>query len=381
MASGILVFTGAPLSNSLDWETADLLEDYVAPVARFVGVSRNEDALNENNLTTPASMEVAWRSLALAHRHIPTGHSQVNDLMNEYQGNVSFFNTSEPSLSPDLPIGSQPSGDQSSSSESIEEVLSKYYEHSFAIHANIASSQIPASTSEAFPPSHQAGSHNSYTSSDITASSTSLMPPPVRQPIPAAGHLSDLDDIPNAKYLLSIQPQTMTVNLIVGIIAISAPRGIKTRHGSDVELIEVLVGDETKSGFEITCWLPSSTSHRSGKAACNGLRYELAGLRPQDIILIRNVQLSSFRGKVHGQTLRKDVTKFHLLYRNRIDKVDIGGCYTLAELEDKSENRHPQVAKTSRVKAWVLRFVGGGINRTVIGKAEVVKEVLPPDTQ
>lgn len=142
-----------------------------------------------------------------------------------------------------------------------------------------------------------------------------------------------------------------------------------------MELIEVLVGDETKSGFAINFWLSSLQS------AEGDMRDVLSRLRPQDVVLVRNVALSSFRGKVYGQSLRKEMTKVHLLYRNRIDRTDVGGCYNAADLADGII--HPQVEKTKNVREWVLRFVGAGPGpkAKAKGRIEAVREVLPPDTQ
>jgi hypothetical protein len=166
----------------------------------------------------------------------------------------------------------------------------------------------------------------------------------------------------------------MTANLIVGIVSVPPPRAIRTRRGADVELIEVLVGDETKSGFGINFWLSSFQSDMT-----SDLRKVLSGLRPQDVVLMRNVALNSFRGKVYGQSLRKGVTKVHLLYRSRVDKSDVGGCYSAADLAP-GDIWPPQIQKTRTVREWVLRFVGAGAGRTK-GRVEAMKETLPPDTQ
>jgi len=109
-------------------------------------------------------------------------------------------------------------------------------------------------------------------------------------------------------------------------------------------------------------------------------------------VLMRNVALNSFKGKVYGQSLRKDVTKVWLLYRNKVDREDEGGCYRGRDLEgDGTEggtgngNVEKQLFKTRRVRDWVLRFlgtsgagggIGGGRDRN-----RGMEEVLPIDTQ
>jgi hypothetical protein len=202
-----------------------------------------------------------------------------------------------------------------------------------------------------------------------------------RPAIPVGGHILDLRDIPNAKFLDSIQPQTMTVNLIVGIISVAPPRAIKTRRGAEVELVELLVGDETKSGFGINFWLSPLSKESNDGRAVDDMRNVLLSLRPQDIVLLRNVAMSSFRGKVYGQSLRKEMTKVQLLYRNRIDKTDIGGYYTVTDF-DIGRNMHPQLAKTMEVRDWVSRFVApGALRKTRTEGIKIIMESLPLDTQ
>jgi hypothetical protein len=297
--------------------------------------------------------------------HLFTGGPQSQGWPKDVPG-ASFFTASEiDSFMEEL---SQPPEGEShrSSTESVEQVLSQFYEESYAKHKDIPSSQIAAvSDTEA--------SFTSGGTSFESASFDSQLRPAGQ--VPVAGHLTNVKDILNAKYLSSIQPQTMTVNLIVGIISIPQPRPIRTRRGADVELIEILVGDETKSGFGVNFWLSSSQS------TTGDMRTVLGGLRPQDVVLMRNVALSSFRNKVYGQSLRKEMTKVHLLYRNRVDKSDIRGSYTASDLVQGSQQVHPQVEKTIKVREWVMKFVGVGTGQKK-GKAfESVKEVLPPDTQ
>jgi hypothetical protein len=371
MAPGILLLTGAPESSSLDWNHPGLLDTFSAPFSRFAGLDAGGDVVPATPAPATASTEYpSWRSIPLERQHLATGHSQDHGWQEEYQG-TSFFTTSA--------IGSfveewSPGAGQTSSFESTaEQALSQFYEQSYERHEDVVPSQIAAASDVG------TSFYSIDTSFDATESffDSPLRPVHGARDIPIAGHLSLLKDIPNASYLNSIHPQTMTVNLIIGIISILPPRAIRTRRGADVELVEILVGDETKSGFGVNFWLPPSSQSAHGS-----MRNALNGLRPQDVVLMRNVALSSFRGKVYGQSLRGEMTKVHLMYRNRINRTDLGGCYNAADLVS-DENLNPQVERTARVKEWVLKFVGvGDGRRKAKGRVSaVMKETLPPDTQ
>ncbi|PVH89883.1 hypothetical protein DL98DRAFT_508119 [Cadophora sp. DSE1049] len=370
MAPGLIFFTGAPSTNSLNWDQDSLLNNFIDPIARFVGLT-----------TDPASAPSSrpqWRSLPLDRQHLTTGLTPPENFdqhqlftgypQNHEAGETSFFTTSQ--VESEFSQSQLPADSFPSTQASISQVLSQFYEESYARHEDVPSSQIaPASEGP-----------SSFTSDEFSFNSASFdsqhQPSGPKKEVPIVGHLTNLKDIPKAPYLSSIQPQTMTVNLIVGIISMPQPRAIKTRRGADVSLVEVLVGDETRSGFGVNFWLSSS------QLVEGDMRTVLEGLRPQDIVLIRNVALNSFRGKAYGQSLRKEMTKVHLLYRNRVDKTDVGGLYRAAELVAK-EGMHPQVDKTRRVREWVLKFIGVGATKNhVKGRAfEVVNETLPPDTQ
>lgn len=362
MSPGLLLFTGAPDANTLSWEPSGLINNFSEPFFRFARLYERRSIASEPSL----SEEPAWRSIPLARQHLATGHSQNHDWQNEYQ-DTEFFTAD--SFVENM---SQPSTEESQRSIAplTDQVLSQFYEQSYAVHEDISSSQL--ATASGLSSSVYSETSFGATDSLYGSQSHSMLR---KQDIPDAGHLSNLKDIPNAAYLNSIEPQTMTVNLIVGIISLPPPRAIKTRRGADVELIEVLVGDETKSGFGVNFWLSASQSDMTGD-----LRKVLSSLRPQDVVLLRNVALNSFRGKVYGQSLRKSMTKVHLLYRSRIDKSDVRGCYSAADLSP-GENLQPQIEKTRSVREWVLRFVGVGARRQSKRQIEAIKETLPPDTQ
>ena len=368
MSARLVLITGAPETRSLDWEYG-LLDAFSEPFLRFAGLDVAQASTPGTPALTPTSTHPSWRSIPIERQHLATGYSQDHGWQNQYQG-ASFLDTSDLNLF--LEEFSQPTGQsQGSSAESAEQILSQFYEHSYNIHEDFASLQIAGASDLG------ASLNSAETSFDTTA--TSLFDSPMQsfsgRDIPTAGHLTALKGIPNASHLHSIHPQTMTVNLIVGIISIPPPRTIKTRRGANIELIEMLVGDETKSGFGINFWLSSSPVE-------GDMRGALRGLRPQDVILVRNVALSSFRGKVYGQSLTREMTKVHLFYRNRIDRTDLGGYYHSADLVP-GESLNPQVDKTRRVREWVLRFVGAGAGQKKIKRqiSHLIREVLPPDTQ
>ncbi|CAL3969167.1 hypothetical protein PZA11_006213 [Diplocarpon coronariae] len=373
MGQGLILFTGAPLAKSLEWDQDDLLDTFIDPIARFMGV--------ENGRTDPIlapSTHPRWRSLPLDRQHLTAGliqpdgfdeHRLFTGYSHSGDEGASFFTISlvQPEIS-QSPI----SGDSFVTTQAqISQVLSQFYEESYTCHEDVPSSQIA-------PASHGPAS---FTSDEFSFSSSSFESTfPVTEQtmeVPISGRLTNIKDIPKAEYLNFIQPQTMTVNLIVGIISVPEPRAVRTRRGADVPLIEVLVGDETKSGFAVNFWISSA------RPVEGDMRSVLEGLRPQDIVLMRNVALNSFRGRVYGQSLRKEMTKVHLLYRNREDKTDVGGCYSAADLVGVGEGVHPQVEKTRRVREWVMKFVGVGAmkGKTKERALEPANETLPPDTQ
>lgn len=390
--SRLTIFAGAPEPSSLQWDEGELSND-------ILPCFLNPNTVTIGSLPSADSGTVKWRSISLQPERLRTGISQLFE--HDVSGIASATSPgNETSATPfftiaDLPqaavAGSALDGETglSSSTETESELLSQFYDHSFAIHEDISSSQIPVSTQ--FP-----GDNNQDTAGHSPRAASIISQPPrghgvtsPHPPTPLSGHLSDLEDIPGAAFLRSITPQTMTVNLIVGIIALPQPRTVKTRRwGREMGIAEMLAGDETKAGFGITFWLPPAQEDRGSRQ--DNMRSTLGKLRPQDIILLRTVALSSFRGQVHGQSLRKDMTKVELLYRRRIDSSDDGGRYTASDIGDCTHD-DPLLIKIKRVRDWILNFVGGaGVSgentsrdtgTTLTLHALGKSRVLPPDTQ
>ncbi|KAI4232728.1 MAG: hypothetical protein LQ349_004824 [Xanthoria aureola] len=84
----------------------------------------------------------------------------------------------------------------------------------------------------------------------------------------------------------------MTVNLLLGIIALPPPRTIITRKTARaLALHELTVGDDTKAGFGINIWLPPAPNFADGmQKKKNGdgeadLRATMEELRVRDVVL------------------------------------------------------------------------------------------------
>ncbi|KAI1758180.1 hypothetical protein F4782DRAFT_476906 [Xylaria castorea] len=363
MPRKVMIFAGAPEGHTLDWTVSNLLSHFLEPIASFAKL----ETPPESSLTDPSFLSTpnlaVWRSILLYRERLPTGFSQNHALAHPYQGSPEFFTTV---------TGSFDTTSELSEDGPDQQVINQFYDHSLAIHGDIPSSQLPST-------SFVTDDSSFDITDDISEEISTQMDISVTElrgfVEGKAGHLSDLEDLPDANFLLSISPQTMTVNLIVGIISIAEPRTVRTRWGTTKSLVELLVGDETKSGFSITFWLSSELSES------NTL---LRSLRRQDIVLLRNVALSVFMKKVHGHSLRKGHTKIDLLHRRRIDKDDKGGKYTMRDVS-LTRRAHPQLVKTRKVWEWLIHFVGdGGINlgkRRQNGKPIRRWDMPPDDTQ
>jgi hypothetical protein len=178
----------------------------------------------------------------------------------------------------------------------------------------------------------------------------------------------------------------MTVTLVVSILEIRPAVTVRTRRTrSEMNIIEFLIGDDTKAGFGFNLWLPASAtgaanaelwSHQAQasraqhkpaattSAPFNSLAVALALLREQDIIVARNVALSAFRGRVYGQSLGRGVTRLELLHRPRPAPSSRKGgrrdhgYFQPSELDRATEAGDALACKVRRVRDWQLQFLG-----------------------
>ena len=396
----MIVLAGAPEPANLDWSEKSLIQ--TSEVESFPILESSN-----SNSSPDEPFRAQWRQLSTDRLQMRPSLPKlaISPLTQISADPAEFFSPAEHIALESPSAASDVSGDESQpsgvgSAESANEALSDYYDHSFTIYEAVPSTQITDSSYAPGTPTYESASlellpESSYDSSGSgkgiirTASQRRL------SKAPKPNHLANLADIPNANYLRSIEPQTKTVNLIVGVLSISPTRKVTTgkAYGKprQVELVELLVGDETKTNFAITMWLPrelhvlwrdkqasNSPSHSPADACRSELRRRLKSLRPRDIILLQNVALTTYKGKVAGASLKGEVTKVEPLFRKTVDKDDEDvGCYSISNLRNPID---PQIKKVKKVKDWLVEFVGeeGGGKSSRKGKKG---KILPDDTQ
>ncbi|KAK7553472.1 hypothetical protein IWX49DRAFT_213936 [Phyllosticta citricarpa] len=378
-----MVLAGAPDPKRLSWDESSLLCDWVPAVARFLdsttGTLAGGGSLGRGQELQDEGL-FRWRSVPLTNTRLPTGLTQEFGPLNvqqQFHGEVTQRSVDETDVGNSqvsLPVSTfQPlretRGGNGSTERDDEE--SRFIEYSMAVHDTLLSSQLDLSLS----PLEETSMLDSFHSDMYMDQSNISLGETTQADVRLPRAIKNLCEIPTAGHLKSIIPQTIVINLIVGIISILPPHSKQTRYGLR-DMAEILVGDETGIGFKITFWFAARDSQRANGGATTAppepLRDALENLRLQDVVLIENVALDSFRDKVFGSSLRKSIqknqTKLQLLARHGVDKM--GGLQG--------------VEKVARVKDWVSGFanphrdaVGAGNDGRVKGQ----DFFLPPDTQ
>jgi len=357
----LIFLIGAP-SGRLNWDEDKLLKTSVPPfeseTKRVLDQVGSISTSNSSNTST----QVKWRLLSDSKsslKCIPLEHS-VDDTLFLQNGDLMSENQN-------------PSNNAT---------ISQFYENSISFHE--ATCTVSFLESPDVGHTDESGSWEGR--SNVSTRGETQIGQSVLFQLPVVGGLSDLANIPNATYLQSIIPQTMSVNLIVGVLNVERPREVVTRTGNSMDLVELMVGDDTRSGFRVTFWLiPDGKIVRRRFPAARTrdehyTRTTLANLRPRDIVLLRTVGLNSFRNGVYGQSLRNGISKVDLLHREAVDETDTCGLYSLgslkraANLKKKGNLDNHQLDKVLRVKEWLAQFM-------VIGSRGLISGQVPPDSQ
>lgn len=172
---------------------------------------------------------------------------------------------------------------------------------------------------------------------------------------------TDLQRLPDAAYIKRINPQTVTVDLLVTIIAIRPTKTVQLRRRpGHMDIVELVVGDETRSGFGVNIWLtPSHSEHDS-------LRDTVQSLRSGDLLMISNLALSAYQDVVCGQTLGKHFAR---------------NSTTLTKVSKRTAASADPGKKVRRVYDWSMHFLAPfdeTVKQAVGGRST---RILPPDSQ
>ncbi|KAK3642907.1 hypothetical protein LTR56_010504 [Elasticomyces elasticus] len=264
MSTRVIFLAGAPSAEDL---SADLLTSFNTPVKRFLGHPSASKELPTQLTQLHASAK--WRAISMTN---PAQDANVQE-----QDDVeSIIRTHD-------------------DEESTQQHLA-FLEHSLAILNKLDSSQIVAGGYEddttAFPSTFSLATtasesfNNTYGTLDPTEFS-STSPAKLGTTLQLRGEITDLKRLPSADHITRIQPQTMTVNLLATIISVSPPRTITLRKRTgEMDLQELLLGDETRAGFSVTFWLtPTDSQIRQQRDQRDDLRAQLSELRSGDIVL------------------------------------------------------------------------------------------------
>lgn len=352
MPSRIILLAGAPSASAVTDEQCSI-SSFNTEFNLFL---ESKEAASSSPDRGGAPVIAPWRTISLHRKPLRTGFSQAQSFID--RSFLNQFGVDENFLTPSSLAS--PSNAPVHGNEESEQVLNEFCEQSLALHNSLPSSQLDDENETAMLMEGASLLSNSTDASVIGAPEPPSVPP---------AHLSDLEDVPSAKQVISLQPQTITLNMIVGVLSVAQPRSITTRWGQTLSLVEILVGDDTRSGFAVTFWLSSD-------AAASG---SISNLRRQDVVLLQNVALHVFRGKVYGQSLRRGQTKLHLLWTKQQLAPP---CYTSKALNTANEDMkdYPQRVKTRLVRDWVLQYVGAD-SGTKGAKDQHVWDRPPEDTQ
>ncbi|KIW02520.1 uncharacterized protein PV09_06318 [Verruconis gallopava] len=348
MARGkIILLTGAPTCDEI---VNDRLLDGLEPsVSRYIAGSIGENTPDP----TPSRQWPNWRALS----------DDVDAALHKGAGNRTKPQSA--ALSVAVPALHRRDGDENN--EFLESALDDY--------TQATSTEFAAGTS--YESTFMQESFLSDAATDSFVSSAGDPAPPV----PVA--FTNLKDLPRAAFLEDSYPQTVTVNLVAGVVSVEPVRSVQLRRDSRVrmELVEVAVGDETRAGFSITFWLPTQ-----GETA--EVRTALERLRSRHVVLITNVALRVWRGQVYGQSLSRRVSK----HETTITRLD--SSVRLSTSDGKSDSLTAAFRdKVERVERWVNKFllpVGHSLeSRPAAAKADrgrresilIEHGELPPDTQ
>jgi hypothetical protein len=187
-----------------------------------------------------------------------------------------------------------------------------FLQHSFVFHDTLLSSQVVQD-----PAADQTISSSSFLTTTFNTSTSESSSegkgdgPVLPLEISPKMSLSPLDSLPSAHHLRSIYPQTPTPNVICVLMTQPERREIFVRKGGyKMDLYEITVADDTSSNFKVSFWLrPPRDSNNGHSNVQQPLLQTLEDIKVGNILLLRNIALTSFRDTVYGQSLNPSISR------------------------------------------------------------------------
>ncbi|KAF2116453.1 hypothetical protein BDV96DRAFT_480980, partial [Lophiotrema nucula] len=268
----------------------------------------------------------------------------------------------------------------------------EFLQHSLIFYDTLVSSQIklgPGADNTVSSSSFLNDSFNA-TLRDLQDHETAIMPG-LTLHVPSNLEAMPLADVPTSKQLQAIHPQTLTPSFLCVLTSKAGPREVLVRKGGyRMSLHEISIADETRAGFQVTFWFrPTSRGGSVRQSVQEDLRTTVEQARAGDILLLRNIALSSFRDQVHGQSLNASITRAKTTAQILL-RGDGPSSLQLNSLPQALEE------KLSRVRKWanahiVHDYVGSRKRKRNLGSkdhsygpaskvSDPNEDSLPPDT-
>jgi hypothetical protein len=371
---------GAPFPEHLDFSEDTLLDgvncvDYLT--------------VQEHSTIGSTSDPIKWRRLAPKEARLRTGWSQPY-LPRVGEGVLMAM--------PDMGLSTAVSEQEMTRLDTtldLEEESSMadndFLQHSLIFHDTLLSSQVAQDTTVDRTISSSSFLTTSFgtTMSEVSTPSKTDVPTLFLQ-VPPKMSLTPLRLLPSAQHLNSIYPQTPTPNLLCVLMSSPERRQVFVRRGGfKMDLCEVTVADDTMSGFRVSFWLrPPRQSNNEQSHAQQLLLNNLERIKVGDILLLRNIALTSFRDIVHGQSLNPTIARA----RTTIDVLTKSSGASAEQLGGRSAS---VIETFTRVKRWARTHIAGndgGFKKRKITctgqdqtgkrkcKSSLPDDTLPPDT-
>lgn len=379
------LLNGAPLCEHLDFSNSTLLE--AAECYKYDVKIRDAKSTGEN-------VAFRWRDIGLRRVRLQTGWSQPylpgSGMQAAYDGQ-SFAVPGIEEFS-ELSEHDATNLDTTLRLEEDDVMTARdFLQHSLIIHDTLLSSQI---IQEAADVDGSVASSSFLTTSFDTTASEPNSPfldtsQALNLQVSSAMTVTPLGSLPSAQHLRFMYPQTPTPNLLCTLMTTPERREVLVRKGGHrMKLWEITIGDDTCSSFKVTFWSRPPRDPNNEDHAQVRLLQTLEHLQVGNIVLLRNIALTSFRETVYGQSL--NTAKIRA--RTSVDVLAQSSGTSVAQIGDLPGS----VAEAlKRVKRWARSHVVGNLDNTRKRKGDLSRpdntakrsfksfamdEDLPPDT-